>query len=274
MIFGSAMGSRESSMCPASTRAMSRTSLMRSSRCRPPLRMYCDALLLEGSERLLVEDLSEAEDGVEGGAQFVAHAREELRFRVIGLVGLLLRREQLGVGLRDLGRPVHNPRLQLFVGSAQRDLGLFDRSDVVGGAVEEALEGDGSPRQPAVGAVAAEAAIFEIEGYDSPAATCAILGDRGFPVVRMHEIQDGICHQLSTCISSSGGQRPRVLSRRDEQLRHVHPRQAVRPPVHRDRFQRRPLRCVRSSGRSCRCERGRPSPDAPRRRARGGAPAR
>ena len=53
------------------------------------------ALLLEGSERLLlIEDLTEAEDGVERRAQFMAHTGKELRFGTIGCVGLILGLEE------------------------------------------------------------------------------------------------------------------------------------------------------------------------------------
>ena len=47
-----------------------------------------DPLALALLEIVELEQLAEADDGVEGGAQLVAHAREELALRPVGALGL------------------------------------------------------------------------------------------------------------------------------------------------------------------------------------------
>ena len=55
----------------------------------PPLEDLIDALALVWSEGIHFQYLREPEDGVEGGPEFVAHARQKLAFGLVGAVGLL-----------------------------------------------------------------------------------------------------------------------------------------------------------------------------------------
>ncbi len=56
----------------------------------PGLEDLGDIVVLEGGKVVEVEELGEAEDGVEGGAQLMAHAREELALGLISCFGFLL----------------------------------------------------------------------------------------------------------------------------------------------------------------------------------------
>ena len=93
-------GSGDSDRLPDSMREMSRTSLISSSRCRPPRSMWSTLSDLLLGEVVELEQLAEAEDGVERGAQLVAHAGEELALGPVGPVGL-----QLGLLEGLLGPP-------------------------------------------------------------------------------------------------------------------------------------------------------------------------
>ena len=90
-------------------RAMSSTSLIRAEQVAPALEDVLDALaLLAAASSVELEQLREAEDGVQRRAQLVAHAGQEL---ALGPV------RPLGQGLRPL--PVRTLALELLVGVGQ-----------------------------------------------------------------------------------------------------------------------------------------------------------
>ncbi len=99
---------------------------------------------IEHAEDLLLEQLGEANDGVQRRAQLVAHVGQEGALGLIGGVGGLLGGAQLAlgalalldlalqtlIGVGELARSLGDPALQLGVGGAQRFLGGFARGDV------------------------------------------------------------------------------------------------------------------------------------------------
>ena len=55
----------------------------------PPLEDLFDPLTLALLEVVELEQLAKADDGVEGGAQLVAHSGQELALRPVGALGLV-----------------------------------------------------------------------------------------------------------------------------------------------------------------------------------------
>ena len=83
------VGSSESDSRPDSISARSRISLIRSSRYQPARRIWSMLRFCEGVGGGVAgfDELREAEDRAQRRAQFVAHAREELGFREVRLLG-------------------------------------------------------------------------------------------------------------------------------------------------------------------------------------------
>ena len=65
-------------------------SLMRPRRTSAEKRTWFDVVGLLGIELGLAEELDDAEDGLDGRADLVAHVGQELALRVRGLLGLVL----------------------------------------------------------------------------------------------------------------------------------------------------------------------------------------
>ena len=103
MTSASETGSSESDTLPDSITARSRISLISFSRCQPAWRIWVMRPPARASAAGVADlhQLGEPEDRVEGAAQLVAHAGEEVRLRQVRLLGGGLGALQLDVRLLE-----------------------------------------------------------------------------------------------------------------------------------------------------------------------------
>ena len=130
------------------------------SRCLPARLIFCQVgrrVPGDPPGRQLLEQLAVADDGVQGRAQLVAHVGQERALDLVGLDGLPVGRDEVGVdpaqllldplapgdlllehrvGPGQLGRALAHPAFQLVVGLAEVLLGLLPRRDVEGDPLE------------------------------------------------------------------------------------------------------------------------------------------
>jgi hypothetical protein len=154
---GSEMRSIASSILPASIFERSRMSLMM------PRRWCPDVLMLSRNRTCFSgagfqarpQDVREPDDGVERGAQLVAHVREELALHAVGLADLRVGLGQLAGLLIQRGREPHELLHLAGLAFLQRPhlapllvrVGGADEEDH-GGAEEERHPGHGDPELP------------------------------------------------------------------------------------------------------------------------------
>ena len=114
-----------------------------------------DAVRLRRRQVLHLQDLAEAEDGVERRAQLVAHAREEIALGAVGVLGFLLglvERGFAGLALGDVAQVRGEERQPLHGDARDGQLHLHERAVEPPGGQFHALaqrRQDAAPRRPA-----------------------------------------------------------------------------------------------------------------------------
>ena len=145
----------------------------------PTLQDLLDALALLVVEGAQIQQLAEAQDGVERGPELVAHPRQELALGPVRPLGIL------------------HGSLRLGPGKLQRLLAALAVGDVPADRVDELVGRGrgGAPGQPTVRAVLAAVAVLEPDRVDARG-ELRRLGDRRLAVVGMDEVDERALPQL------------------------------------------------------------------------------